>query len=352
MTNVFVVKKLNIGLIGCGRVSELHMLAYKNISEANVIAVSDINLDRAKAFAEKHGIEKAIKDSSDLFEIKNLDYVDICTPTSTHPKIACEAAKYGHNILLEKPMARTTTECDKIIHDVSRQGVKLCICHNQIFLPHIMNVKAMVDSGEFPLEYFRVSVRESAELIGAPNWIMTPEHGGVLWETGAHAAYLQLHFLKDIKEISAVGYKINNPVYDHFVVQLTTQNNAIGLIEISWLAKKQEIIHKFVSSDGKQVQVMDYGFPLEIPENPKSFLQGFYGDQKMIIKKWVKFLSSNLRHLNVLTCLPQYILFDKYIDSIKNDLDPPVTPEDGRKTIELLECIKESLDNNQSVKLH
>ena len=126
---------MNIGLIGCGRVSEIHLLAYKHISEANVVAVSDINLHRARAFAKKHGIEKAFENSSELFNIKNLDFVDICTPTSTHTKIACDAAKYGHNILLEKPMARSTEECDKIIHDISKHGVKLSICHNQLFLP-------------------------------------------------------------------------------------------------------------------------------------------------------------------------------------------------------------------------
>jgi len=49
---------MNIGLVGCGRVSEIHMNAYKNIPEANVIAVLDINIERAKAFAQKYGIKK------------------------------------------------------------------------------------------------------------------------------------------------------------------------------------------------------------------------------------------------------------------------------------------------------
>ena len=67
---------MNIGLIGCGRVAELHMLAYKNIPEANVIAVSDINIDRAKTFAHKYNIKKAFKDYLELVEIKNLDFVN------------------------------------------------------------------------------------------------------------------------------------------------------------------------------------------------------------------------------------------------------------------------------------
>jgi len=113
---------LNVGLVGCGRVSDIHMNAYKNIPEANVIAIADINLDRARAFAQKWRIPKVYDDALKLFEMKNLDFVDICTPISTHAKLACEAAKYGHNIFLEKPMARSSKECDQIIHEISKNA--------------------------------------------------------------------------------------------------------------------------------------------------------------------------------------------------------------------------------------
>lgn len=343
---------MNIGLIGCGRVSEIHMCAYKNILEANVVAVSDINIERAKAFAQRHGIKKAYKDYLELFEMKDLDYVDICTPISTHAKISCEAAKFGHNILLEKPMARSSSECNNMIHEVSKHRVKLCICHNQLFIPQVMQAKAMVDSGEFPLAYFKVSVRESAELIGAPSWVMTPEQGGALWETGTHAAYLQLHFLKNIDEVSAVGEKVKHPVHDHFIVMLSTPNEAIGVIEISWLAKKEEITFELIDSNGKQMQILNYGFFLQFPkEPPKSILQGFYWDQKLVSKKWTNFLLSNLHNRRMLACLPQYILINKFINSIKDDLDPPVTPEDGRKTVRLIEYVEESLNKNKPVKV-
>jgi predicted dehydrogenase len=343
---------MNIGLVGCGRVSEIHMNAYKNIPEAKVTAVSDINLDRAKAFAQKYKIPKAHDDAAKLFELKDLDFVDICTPISTHSKLACEAAKHGQNIFLEKPMARNSKECDQIIHEISKNKVKLCICHNQLFLPYVMRAKAMVDSGNFPLAYFKVSVRESAQLIGAPNWIMTPEQGGALWETGTHAAYLQLHFLKSIERVWAIGEKIENPVQDHFIIMLTNPEKTIGVIEISWLAKKEEITFELIDTKGKKIQILNYNFLLQFPEKPhKNILQGFYWDQKLITKKWIKFFTNNLRNRHLLNCLPQHILIIKFMESIKNDADPPVTPEDGRKTVRLLEYIEESLNKNEPVKV-
>ena len=343
---------MNVGLVGCGRVSEIHMNAYKNIPEIKVTAVSDINLEKAKAFAQKYKIEKVYNDTSKLFELKDLDFVDICTPISTHAKLACEAAKYGHNIFLEKPMARSSKECDQIIHEITKNRVKLCICHNQLFLPTVLQVRERVDSGDFPLAYFKVSVRESAELIGAPSWIMTPEQGGALWETGAHATYLQLHFLKNIEKVWAIGEKIKNPVYDHFIIMLTNSNKTVGVIEISWLAKKEEEKFEFIDIRGRKIEILNYNFLLEYSErSEKSLLQGFYRDQKRTIKKWTRFFLANIRNHKLRGCMPQYILITKFIEAIKNDEEPPVTPEDGRKTVRLLEYIEESLNKNKPVKV-
>jgi UDP-N-acetyl-2-amino-2-deoxyglucuronate dehydrogenase len=342
----------NIGLIGCGRVSELHMCAYRHIPESNVVAVSDINLERAKDFAQKHGIKKAFKDYFDILEMKDLDYVDICTPTSTHAKIACEVAGSGHNILSEKPMARSTADCDKIIQEVSKHRVKMCLCHNQLFTPAVMRAKATVESGEFDPLYFRVTVRESAELIGAPSWTLTAQEGGVLWETGCHSAYLQLHFLKNINEVFAVGHKIKHPVHDSFVVLLHTSNQALGVIEVSWLAKNREVVFDLMSHDGKRMEILDYDYLSEIPEKPPtSFLKGFYSDEKRIVKKWTKSVMENLRNRELSTCLHHYNLISRFIRSIRDDSDPPVKPEDGRKTVELLECIEGSLEKNQPVRI-
>ena len=343
---------MDIGLVGCGRVSDIHMNAYKNIPEANVIAVSDIKIDRAKTLAQKYHIERAYNDALKLFEMKNLDFVDICTPISTHSELACEAAKHGQNIFLEKPMARNSKECNQIIHEISKNKVKLCICHNQLFLPTVIQAKAMVDSGDFPLSYFKVSVRESAEIIGAPSWVMTPEQGGALWETGTHATYLQLHFLKNIEKVWAIGEKVEHSVHDHFIIMLSNPEKTIGVIEISWLAKKEEIIFELIDSNGKKIQVLNYNFLLQFPvKREKHIVQGFYWDQKLIVRKWLKFFIDDLRNYRLQNCLPQYILINKFIDSIKNDTDSPVTPQDGRKTVRLLEYIEESLNRNEPIKV-
>jgi len=219
-------------------------------------------------------------------------------------------------------------------------------------MPHVIQAKAMVDSGEFPLAYFRVSVKESPHKIGFPSWVATPKEGGILWEIGCHSAYLQLHFLKDINEVFAVGDKIKSPVHDNFAVLLHTSNQALGVMELSWITSREEAIFDLMSSDGKRIQILDYDYLLEIPEKPAAgFLKGFYLDQKTIIKKWIKSVVENVRKGDLLTCLYHYNLIGQFMQSLKDDSDPPVKPEDGRKTIKLLECIEESLNTKQPVKM-
>ena len=274
---------MNVGLIGCGRVAEVHMCAFKYIPEVHVTAVSDVNLERANAFARNHAIDKTFNNYLDLLEMKDLDFVDICTPIFNHAEIALETAKAGHNILVEKPMARRTSDCDRIIQEVSKNRVKMCICHNQLYLPQVMRAKTMIDSGELTPTHFRISVNESAELIGAPNWVMTPENGGVLWETGTHCAYLQLAFLKHIDEVYATGHKVKHSVHDHFMAVIHTSEQSLGIIEVSWLAKKVEVVFDLMGSDGRRIQILDYDHFFEPPERSNPVLIFVFGISETVI---------------------------------------------------------------------
>jgi predicted dehydrogenase len=341
---------MNIGIIGCGRVAALHMLAYSFIKDANVTATSDADLERVKTFAQRHGIKRTFTDYKDLLELKDLDFVDICTPPSTHTNIACDAAESAHDFLLEKPMALSTAECEKIIDAAKRAGVKLSVCHNQKFIPLVMQAKSMVDSGSYDLVSFKTSVKESAELIGAPNWALTPREKGALWESGCHPAYLQLHFLKNIKEVCAVGSKVKHPVYDDLAVFLRTPGQSYGIIELSWLAKQKETIYEINGSDGKRAQILNFNFLIEQSGNaPKHAWSGLYLDGKRVLKKWIQPVFDGIREGKLLYCLPHLSLISGFIESLKNDSPLPVTPEEGKMAIRLLECIEESLNKNRIV---
>jgi len=346
---------MNVGLIGCGRVAHVHMGVYKAMRKVNVVAVSDVEINRAKAFATPYNIGKVFSNYMDLFEVKDLDFVDVCTPTSTHEIIVCDAAKSGINVLIEKPLGRTSGECEKMVKVARKNGIRLCVCHNQLFFPYVRHLKLIADSKGFDLTSFRTSHRENFEWLKAhglaQTWNVSPEHGGILWEVGTHLAYVQLHFLKnEVKEVYALGTKAKYPVWDDLIVLLRTSSPRWGIMEISWVAKESEIVYEIVSSGGRRVQTyLFHGYTIErTRENVANFtgvLRNFFTDEKRLFTKWKKFAIDQIKK-------PQsghFELISAYVESLEKDSLPPVTGEDGRNAIKLLECIEESLNEQKPV---
>jgi len=346
---------LKIGMIGCGGIAPLHMRVYRSLKDVEVVGLCDLNIDRAKKLAATFKIEKTYGNYWDMFEKEDLDLVDICTPVSSHVRIVCDAAKSVPAILVEKPMAMNVSQCDDMIKAVEKHGSKLCIGHSQIFSPHVQRAKALVDSNEFNLLCFSTVLKESFEILRAynlaPEWNVLPEQRGVIWESGCHLAYLQLYFLPDITEIYAVGDKVKYPVYDDFAVLLRTNGQRFGIIEHSWLSRETETIYELRDSRGKRIQIhWDFNYFLENKEEPpftvRKVIRNIFVDEKRLLQKWTSFGISYFRRAKL---LPAVNLISKYVEAIQKDLPSPVSPQDGKNTINLLECIEKSLDEKRPV---
>jgi UDP-N-acetylglucosamine 3-dehydrogenase len=346
---------MRVGLIGCGGIAPVHIRVYKQLKDIEVVGVCDINLERAKKVAAAFKIPSAYSNYHDMFAKERLDLVDICTPPSTHVPIVCDAAEAVPSILLEKPMAFNVVDCDKIISKVEKNGRKLCIGHSQLFSPHIQRAKKIADSDGFNLQSFRTSLKASFEKLRsldlAPPWNVTPEQKGIIWEVCCHHAYLQLHFLPNIKEVYAVGGKVKYPVYDDFSVLLRTSDDCFGSIELSWVSNEFEVLYELRGKTGRRVQInWEYDQMLELSEDPPYTVKGVaksaFADQKRLWQKWARFGTGFLAKRKL---LPTFNLISSYIDSIKNDSAPPVTAQDGRNTIRLLESIQSSLDRKAPV---
>jgi len=345
---------MNVGLIGCGRIASTHMRAYETINKTKVIAISDTDINRAKAFAEPYKIDKVFSNYLDLFEIKDLDFVDICTPTSTHEAIVCNAAKSGINALMEKPMARNSKECEKMIEESRKHGTKLCICHNQLFYPYVRQLKKIADSEGFGLTYFRTRVNENFEFLRAHglahDWNISPEHGGILWEVGCHLAYLQSHFLKDITEVYSLGVKAKYQVWDDLMVLLRTSSQRYGIIEISWIIQEPEMMYEVVGANGRRVQAfLPHGYIIDRMQNSignaGDVVRSYFSDEKRVFTKWSKFVKDQVKKPQ----LGHIDLIGSYVESLEKGSPSPVTGEDGRNAIMLLECIEKSLKEQRAV---
>ena len=131
------MKKLNIGLIGCGFMGRTHSNASRKVNnffdleyQPVLKAVCDLDEARVKAFAATWGYESCETDWRKLIARKDIDLVDITLPNNMHREVAIAAAKAGKMILCEKPLARNGPEGLKMVQAIEKAGVPNMVSYN------------------------------------------------------------------------------------------------------------------------------------------------------------------------------------------------------------------------------
>jgi len=148
------MKKLNVGLLGCGFMGRTHSNASRKVNnffdlqyQPVLKAVCDVDEARAKAFAAKWGYESYETDWRKLIARKDIDLVDITLPNNMHREVAIAAAKAGKMILCEKPLARNGQEGLKMVQAIEKAGVRNMVSYNYRRIPAVTLAKQLIDEG-------------------------------------------------------------------------------------------------------------------------------------------------------------------------------------------------------------
>ena len=116
------MEKLRVGIIGCGRISVMHLVPAQTLEEAELVACCDVKRERADETAEKYGI-KAYYSYEEMLDNEKLDAVHICLPHNLHTKAACYAFEKGVNVLSEKPMDVDLVSAENAVKLAKEKGV-------------------------------------------------------------------------------------------------------------------------------------------------------------------------------------------------------------------------------------
>lgn len=138
--------QFRVGLIGCGRVSPRHLDSLRELPEARVVAVSDVIEGRAARAAKDHGA--AIHtDYRELLDRSDVDIVHICTPSGLHASMSTDALEAGKHVLVEKPMALSLGDADRMIETARRCGRRLGVVLQNRYNPPMQELRRVVDEG-------------------------------------------------------------------------------------------------------------------------------------------------------------------------------------------------------------
>ncbi len=193
---------IRVGLVGCGRMGEIHLRVIRDLKGVKVVGVADTDMDRAKAFAAREQIGLAVGDLGSLLERAGPDALHIVTPPASHASLASKALRAGCHVFVEKPMALTTQEAESVAAAVE-PGRILTVGHNHLFDPVIREAHARVAQGRLGqlvgLDAFH------GALPGLPAWLFELPWGPWM-EDAPHPLYLSQLFMGDPLAVRALGH--------------------------------------------------------------------------------------------------------------------------------------------------
>ena len=233
---------LKIAVVGTGLISGQHLKAIQSSAEAVLCAICDINETVGVPLAEEYGVP-FFKDYKDIPQNTDAEAVILNLPHFLH----CEVSEFfldkGVHVLVEKPVANTVKECDRMIEAAERNNKKLAIGHIQRFYPGNRKVKEMYQSKEIG-ELCMINELRSEEYFyeGRPKWFLDKKlsGGGVFMNFGAHALDLLFSIVdsKPVHVSAMVGnIKNNYSIEGHAQVHVELENKVSANITICGYAK-------------------------------------------------------------------------------------------------------------------
>jgi predicted dehydrogenase/nucleoside-diphosphate-sugar epimerase len=235
-------KVYRVGLVGAGYVSEFHIKALKRLPHVRIVGIADLDESRAKATAQRFGI--ASVPSLKVMAGEGLDVVHVLTPPDSHVDVALEALSLGCHVLIEKPLATSAEDCDRLIAESHARRLRVCVNHSLLGDPLVKRAQALVNSGAIgdvlTVDYLRGS--NYPPYRGGPLPPQYREGGYQFRDLGVHGLYLMREFLGPIEDVHAEfrrsGVKGSDPniFFDEWRA-LVRCTKGTGNIQLSWNVK-------------------------------------------------------------------------------------------------------------------
>lgn len=137
---------IGFGLIGCGRVAPRHAQSVQELPAARLVAVADVVQSRAERFGREYNAQ-VFTDYRYMLDCKEIQVINICTPSGLHAEMGIEAAYAGKHVIVEKPIALSLADADRLIEAAHTSNVKLCVVLQNRYNPPLRDLHRAVAAG-------------------------------------------------------------------------------------------------------------------------------------------------------------------------------------------------------------
>jgi UDP-N-acetylglucosamine 3-dehydrogenase len=223
------MRKLGVAVIGTGQWGKNHARVYQELPSTELIAVCDVNPERAKAMAMQYGV-KAYTDSTKMLKDKNIEAVNICTWSTILAKEALNALRAGKHVLVEKPMATNPKQAEKLVQTAQENGLHLTVGFLMRFIPGLQNIRQSVEDRKIGDLVCATAKRVS-------QWPERIGDVGVVKDTAIHDIDVMRFISKEdpTSVYAKMGSMRIKKFEDYVQIMLTYKDGKSAFIECNWL---------------------------------------------------------------------------------------------------------------------
>lgn len=337
---------LRFALVGCGRIAKRHseLLGNNQIKNASLVALCDTDEEKAKQIGEQFNVPY-YTDMDEMMQKESIDVVSVLTESGNHAKHVINLTKYKKHIVVEKPMALTLDDADAMVRACDENGCKLFVVKQNRFNLPVIKLREAMDKKRFgKLVLGTVRVRWSRDQAyydqdwWRGRWDMD---GGVLTNQASHHIDLLEWMMGDVESVFAKSTTalVDIEAEDTAIVTLKFKNGALGIIEATTAVRPKDL-EGSISVLGEHGTVEIGGFAVNkmLHWNFKEKID----DDSEVMKKY----SENPPNVYG---FGHQAYYEHIVDSILNNKKHLVDGLEGRKSLELISAIYESIETGKEV---
>ena len=314
------MKKLGVAVIGAGFWGRNHARVFKELKETELLAVCDVNFERAKDVAKQFDTTPYVSVEK-MLKREEIAAVSICTWSTNLAKMALKALNKGKHVLVEKPMATNTRQAEKLLKTAEKEDLYLIVGFLMRFIPGLQHIKRAIENKEMGEIVCATAKRVS-------QWPERIGDVGVIKDTAIHDIDVMRYLFGEdpIAVYAKTGSMAHKKFEDYAQIMLTFKGGKSAFIESNWLTPYKTRLLTVTGS--KAIMKLDYITQELTIEDAKETLQPRY--------PWQEPLKLELQH---------------FANCILKKEKPLITGVDGLKALQIAEAALKSSATGKVIRL-
>ncbi len=226
-------------LIGCGFFAENHMHAWSALDGAQIVALCDLDLDKAQAMAGRFGIARVYDDPAKMFAAEDLDFVDVATTVASHRSLVEMAVGHAATVICQKPFAETLDDAQAMVDAAEGSGAQLIVHENFRWERPFLEMKALVDQGAIGTPHqAQFSFRHGYDNYVNQPYLREIERFAIM-DVGLHLFDVARFFMGEVASLSCTTQSVNPEVRgeDLFTALMKMESGATCVCDCSFFSR-------------------------------------------------------------------------------------------------------------------